>query len=327
MKYSKMMAAMLLAAALAVPGQFAMAQEAAGTAALAEAAPQQGRLYESQGLKVMIPEAYDGLLVKDTAPGEAGRFLAVSEKASVEAAQKEGGEAAGAGWIFSLGRVTEAELHQMLCHDMLGAELIAKDQEGHYYIYYHPTDVRYVRENQEAMVRDQAQWTKLNAWAWDYAHDGFIKDNGLEPLTADNSNIGIYLANFLYGSGEAYTLCKNDEAPVLADGFSPLAYGEKLLYGVSYKSARNNPQIKFKYYTLVLPRERVRLDFFIGKDKENYVQEVHEGWTNYLYHATFQDKEMKVTAVMAKWLEDLKAYHEKMGKAGTLESVGEWDIR
>ena len=29
MKYSKMMAAMLLAAALAVPGQFAMAQEAA----------------------------------------------------------------------------------------------------------------------------------------------------------------------------------------------------------------------------------------------------------------------------------------------------------
>jgi len=114
---------------------------------------------------------------------------------------------------------------------------------------------------------------------------------------------------------------------VLADGFSPLAYGEKLLYGVSYKSARNNPQIKFKYYTLVLPRERVRLDFFIGKDKENYVQEVHEGWTNYLYHATFQDKEMKVTAVMAKWLEDLKAYHEKTGKAGTLESVGEWDIR
>lgn len=81
---------------------------------------------------------------------------------------------------------------------------------------------------------------------------------------------------------------------------------------------------KFKYYTLVLPREGVRLDFFTGKDGENYVQEVHEGWTNYLYHATYQDKSLKAYNVMAKWLEDLKAYHEKTGTAATLEAASAW---
>ena len=206
----------------------------------------------------------------------------------MEAAQKAGETESGAGWIFSLGRLTAEQLHEKLRHDMSGAELIAKDSEGGYYIYYHPTDVRYVRESQEDMVRDQRQWTKLNAWGWDYVHGDFIRDNGLTPVTADNSNIGIYLANFIYGQPEAYTLGKNGEAPSTADGFSPLPYVEKLLYGASYRSAKDIQMRKFKYYTLVLPREGVRLDFFTGKDGENYVQEVHEGWTNYLYHARWQ---------------------------------------
>ena len=322
MKSGKILAALLAAAVLAAPGNFALAEEAVPAVA-AEAEAGQGRLYESQGLKLRIPEAYDDLLLKDTTAQE-GSFFAVSEKASVEAAQKAGETESGAGWIFSLGRLTAEQLHEKLRHDMSGAELIAKDSEGGYYIYYHPTDVRYVRESQEDMVRDQRQWTKLNAWGWDYVHGDFIRDNGLTPVTADNSNIGIYLANFIYGQPEAYTLGKNGEAPSTADGFSPLPYVEKLLYGASYRSAKDIQMRKFKYYTLVLPREGVRLDFFTGKDGENYVQEVHEGWTNYLYHATYQDKSLKAYNVMAKWLEDLKAYHEKTGTAATLEAASAW---
>ena len=324
MKRGKILAAMLMAAALAAPGNFALAEEAAAPAVAAETEAGQGRLYESQGLKLRIPEAYAELLVVENIPGQEGRLFAVSEKASMEADQKAGGTGSGAGWIFSVHRVTEEKLHEILCGNMFGDSLIAKDAEGGYYIYSHPTDVRYVRESNEEMVRDQAQWTKLNAWSWDYVHGGFIQDNDLTPVTADNSNIGIYLANFIYGPTEAYTLSKNGEAPVMADGFSPLPYVEKLLYGASYRSARDTPMRKFKYFSLVLPRETVRLDFFTGKDGENYVQEVHEGWTNYLYHASYQDKDLKAYNVMAKWLEDLKAYHEKKGTAATLEAASEW---
>ena len=327
MKSGKILAALLVAAVLAVPGNLALAEEAAAPAATAKAEAGPVHFYESQGLKLKVPEAYDKLLLTETTPDQQGRFFAVTEKASVEAAQKEGGEATGAGWIFSLGRLTEKELHEKLCGDMSGAELVAKDAEGGYYIYYHPTDVRYVRESNEAMVRDQSQWTKLNAWGWDYAHGDFIKDNDLTPVTADNSNIGIYLANFIYGTPEAYTLAKDGEMPMLADGFSPLPYGEKLIYGATYRSARDTQMLKFKYYTLVLPREKVRLDFFTGKDGNNYVQEVHEGWANYLYRATYEDKDMKAVNVLAQWMADLKAYHEKAGTPATLEAVGSWDIR
>jgi hypothetical protein len=331
MKRGKLLSALLVAAALAVPGNFALAEKAAVPAASAEQAVSveapagPGRLYESQGLKLRIPEAYDELLLKDTTAQE-GSFFAVSEKASVEAAQKAGETESGAGWIFSLGRLTAEQLHEKLRHDMSGAELIAKDSEGGYYIYYHPTDVRYVRESQEAMKRDQEQWLKLNAWGWDYAHGDFIKDNNLTPVTADNSNIGIHLARFIYGPAEAYTLCKNEEVPVLADaGFSPLPYVEKLLYGASYRGTTGMQLRKFKYYTLVLPREGVQLDFFTGKDGESYVQEMHEGKTNYQYRITFEDKNVKAYDVMTKWLSDLKAYHEKAGKAATFEAASSWD--
>lgn len=326
MKRGKILAALLMAAILSAPGGFAMAKEPSEPVALAVAEESQGRSYERQGLKLRIPEAYDELLLIGTGPDQEGIFFDVSEKASVEAAQREGENVVGAGWIFSLARVTEDELHRKLCEVMTGAELIAKDAEGGYYLYCHPTDVRYVRESQEAMKRDQEQWLKLNAWGWDYAHGDFIKDNNLTPVTADNSNIGIHLARFIYGPAEAYTLCKNEEVPVLADaGFSPLPYVEKLLYGATYRGTAGMQLRKFKYYTLVLPREGVQLDFFTGKDGESYVQEMHEGKTNYQYRVTFEDQDMKAYDVMAKWLSDLKAYHEKAGTAATFEAASSWD--
>ena len=326
MEYGRITAALLAAAVLVLPGQAALAKEAAAPAPAAAVQEVRSHWYESQGLKLRVPEAYAGLLVTELNPPEEGRFLAVAEKASVEAAQKEGAVDSGAGWIFSLARVTEEELHRKLCEVMTGAELIAKDAEGGYYLYHHPTDVRYMRESPEAMKRDQEQWVKLNAWGWDYAHGDFIKDNNLTPVTADNSNIGIHLARFIYGPAEAYTLCKNEEVPVLADaGFSPLPYVEKLLYGASYRGTTGMQLRKFKYYTLVLPREGVQLDFFTGKDGESYVQEMHEGKTNYQYRITFEDKNTKAYDVMTKWLSDLKAYHEKAGTAATFEAASSWD--
>ena len=110
MKSGKILAALLVAAVLAVPGNLALAEEAAAPAATAKAEAGPVHFYESQGLKLKVPEAYDKLLLTETTPDQQGRFFAVTEKASVEAAQKEGGEATGAGWIFSLERLTEKEI-------------------------------------------------------------------------------------------------------------------------------------------------------------------------------------------------------------------------
>ena len=52
---------------------------------------------------------------------------------------------------------------------------------------------------------------------------------------------------------------------------------------------------------------------------------MHEGWTNYLYRATYEDENLKAYDVMGKWLEDLKAYHKEAGTAATLEAASDWD--
>ena len=53
------------------------------------------------------------------------------------------------------------------------------------------------------------------------------------------------------------------------------------------------------------------LDFFTGKDGENYVQEVHEGWANYLYRGTFREPGFKAMKVLSQWFEDMQAAQEK----------------
>ena len=106
-----------------------------------------GHLYENDGLKLMIPLEYDELLITETPQDDRGAWLfSVSEKASVEAAKATGMDYEGAGWLFSIERIDEATLRDLLCNtDLSGTEVFARDDLGRYYLYRHPTDVRYVR--------------------------------------------------------------------------------------------------------------------------------------------------------------------------------------
>lgn len=47
---------------------------------------------------------------------------------------------------------------------MDGMEVFAKDDDI-CYLYTHPTDVRFVRENYDDVEKDQQEWTKINEWA------------------------------------------------------------------------------------------------------------------------------------------------------------------
>ena len=155
------------------------------------------RIFENDGKKLLVPlEYYDVVVTEMPENDEDGILFSVSEKASIEADKAQGGSGEGAGWLFSIGRVSEAQLQEMFSNDIPGAEAFAKDAEGNYYIYYHPTDVRIVRESYEGMGdetnEDWQQWTALNEWAWGKVRDTFIAENdGLEAfvLESDESEV------------------------------------------------------------------------------------------------------------------------------------------
>ena len=115
---------------------------------------------------------------------------------TVEAASREAAEAlgedpdeTGAGELFSIGRVSKEEAQKIVDEDIGNAEVFAKDENDKYYVFYHPTDVRYVRETPEQMTADQDQWIALNEWARnDVRNDIFKYSEGLTPVTLTSTS-------------------------------------------------------------------------------------------------------------------------------------------
>ena len=94
----------------------------------------------------------------DAGPFATFSAFSVATAITVDAARAAGMEFDGAGWLFGIERIDEAALQDLLCYtDLSGTEVFAKDGQGRYYLYCHPTDVRYVRENNVAMAADQAR--------------------------------------------------------------------------------------------------------------------------------------------------------------------------
>ena len=260
------------------------------------------RIYEPLGWRVSVPYGFDNRLVTEMPMGADGTFFVVSEKASIEAARKKGHDIEGVGWIFSLGMVSEARLHEILCGDMSGAELFAKDNSGNYFIYYHPTDVRYVRSDAWRMEKDQEKWSELNAWAWTDVRESFVGLNsGITKLTADNSDVGICIAKTMYESGTEYTISQNGKKTAPAKSFSAVPYGEKLLYGVSYEMLRKKTFPNDGYVSLDLPKEGIRLDFYTDGSGRTFVREVRQGSKDLVYEAVFEDESIRPMAVLSSW--------------------------
>ncbi len=308
MNCKKITASVLIAAfaAFSPAAAFTGSVEGAGTAQISEREATCFQ-YENGGFRLLIPKAYDNLLVTEIVKDRKdGVLYQVSEKASIDAAKHLSYGMRGAGWIFSIGRVDEGRRRELLCGDMSGAEIFARDANGQCYVYYHPTDVRYMRENNEAMKRDQAQWTMLNEWAHKKVRREFLKENGLETMVYDNSEIGIAIARAAYKSDVRYTVSTTQYGPIELKNFDAAPYAELLLQNAVYE--RTDAEVPDgEYVVLAFPDEGLRYDFFKLKDHENYVREVRPDGTETLYKAIFFYGSARASAVMQDWYDAMMA--------------------
>ena len=281
-----------------------------------------GLLYENGGLKLMIPLEYDELLqIEMPENDENGILLSVAEKASVEVAKAQGYDSDGAGALFSIGKIDEPRMFSLIQDtDLSGTEIFAVDAYGDYYVYYHPTDVRYVREDNEAMVRDQEIWSALNEWAFGSVRKSMLQENPqLMAMQIGTTDLDLHLARIAYIPGASYTLAGLEYGAVepKAGEFDAAPYLERLMNGVTYEYTDEEAP-DGEYLVLSFPEEGTRFDFFLMEGKENYIREVHEG-SDYaeVYLATFDDAETRATDVVKEW------YYAAVGAtpAGVVENA------
>ena len=268
-----------------------------------------GLICENNGFRLVIPLEYNELL--NVTPGtdgdENGVLFAVSEKASVEAAEKQGYGGDGYGELFAIGRITKDDLNKRLCYDMSGQEVFAQDADGNCYMFYHPTDVRFYRETTEQMTKDQEQWTKLNGWARGKARDSFLAENaGLTAVSCDNSEISMFLARAAYMDGANYTLSTTAFGPLAPKGVDAAPFVEKLLQNVTVEPVDSSETPDGEYVVLYFTDDDYRFDFFRMEGKENYCRQTWlNGENEQLYKLTFADGTIKASEVMQAWYDAL----------------------
>lgn len=173
-------------------------------------------LYDCGGLQAALPSEYTDLLTVSNASrfesaAEEQFLLSVSEKASVEAAEKDFGSGDGFGYLFGLAVVDQAGLEQLLCMDYPGTTVFATDGER-YYLYTEPTDVQFYRSGGEIRTEseDWKTWEKLNELGPQVRED-FLTRNNLQSFTVQD-----YASQLAADSGDH--LCMKYYPYYLKDG-------------------------------------------------------------------------------------------------------------
>mgnify|MGYP007101902185 CR=1 FL=1 len=280
--------------------------------------------YEHNGLRLSIPQEYSKLLVVDMLKGR-GRLFTVSEKASILADKAQGGSGEGAGWLFAIGTVNETQLRDMLQHDMSGAEIFARDDAGVYYVYFHPTDVRLVRENyaQPGAVKE---WTVLNAWAHDTVRERFIADN--KRLTAEaygNTDLDIYLARATFDDVIQYTLGTPETHSWHPMDISPAPYAMRLMRNAQTEPLEAATAPEGDYVVLNFPKDGVRFDFFLAEGSENIYRQIGSNGREQLFRMKFADGRTKAGKVIKEWCDALSTAADRRALGYTADSLmGRW---
>lgn len=303
------------AAALATEAAAESATESAAEAATGTAEPQNNVVFENGGLQLLVPEEYvEELLIETPQDDAEGILFKVAEKASVDAAKELHGDEADTfdmGWLFSIGKVTEDEMHKKLCEDMSGMEAVAKDVDGNFYLYYHPTDVRFERVTSEEFDEGMERRTVLNDWA-NTVFESFAKDNAdiLSPVRYGNSDVQIYLARIAYMPDVNYTVSTLEYAQngaLSPAGVDAAPYVESLLTDADIDYSDDEAP-DGEYIVLNFPDENVRFDFFYLEEGQNYIRRVYtdeEGENSTLYKATFKDETVTANGIMDKFVKAL----------------------
>lgn len=266
------------------------------------------KTYKNGSYVLNIPGKYDNQVdTKILKTDPYGKLFTVSELASIEAAKAKNYETDGIGWLFAIGVLGEDKIGTMLCGDMSGVEVFARDGQWNYYLLYHPTDVRYFRENESAMRRDEKKWRTLTEWVGTSVAQDFIKDNpGLVPVSFDNSEIGIRLARIMFKQ-DTYTISTNEFGPLNPNGVNPTPYVDTLIKDARYEYADIKDTPDGEYVVLSFPKEGVRFDFFLQTGHRNYVREVRSDGSEILYKATFKNSTIEASDIMNRWYHELAA--------------------
>lgn len=278
------------------------------------------------GIVLNVPsEATELVLVDMPQDDPDGMLFRVSEKASVEAGEADGHDASwGDGWLFGIRRVNADTLHEMLCYDMSGADVFAKDADDNYYIFTHPTDVRLYRSD-DSYEQAMEQWTALNTWAWDDVRADILTENSaLEPFERGNSMLDMYLARAAYQPDADYVLSTTEFGPLAPNGVDAAPYAERLMSGngVVYEGADVSETPDGEYVVLSFPADNVRFEFF--RAAGGYVRTVWGDGSVELTKLTLPDG-AEASGVAQEWYDELAAA-EDMSLLGYTpdDLVGRW---
>lgn len=271
-----------------------------------------GTAVDKQGIKFEIPETISDLVTVEDGVDE-NTILAVYENASVEAAQALGEENEGAGFIFSISTISEEELKKFRCGDMSGMEVFAEDEDV-YYVFNHPTDVRFVRESYdgEGIEEEQEHWSMINEWANQEVRKEILANNPeLDPESYTNTYLDMLLARAAYEPGTKYELRSLAYGPDPLDPatLSDNDFAEELAEDFTYEELPDAqaPDGEYEVLAFDVDGEEVRYDFFHASDSKNLIREVRKvGEEEYetLYQATAKDADdvdETTTDIMEEW--------------------------
>ena len=284
--------------------------------------------YELGPITIPFPQEYSELLYRNIYGTDEGEdvdeevIIVIQERASKEAAEAMGEDVDdGVGELFRIIRVSENRLHEMLCGDMSGEKVFAKDSTGKYYVICYPTDVRYVRETNEKMNEDIEQWTKLNSWARGDLPDDIIEcSSDLSAVTFTNTMLDMYLARIAYAKDVKYTISTTEYGPLEPGKFDGTKYAEYLLDG-NFVTVDEKEAPDGEYVVLNFPDEEVRYDFFTAD--ENLVREIRGDYTTF-YRRAFPGS-VTNTEAMQGWYYDIAEQTGKKEDYKELDPfIGEW---
>lgn len=268
-------------------------------------APQVWGNYEVDGVKFDIKPKVNSLVTVELAEeNENGLLFTVYETAS-----KEATGLAGAGELFGIGKVPEDRLHAMLCGDMSGADVFAKDEDDNYYIFYHPTDVRFDRANDSEWEAGWAQWTMLQEWT-DTVTDSIESKNSLEHISFSNTPVDILLARAAWDGETSYTITGSEYGTVETKDFDAAPYVDFLLRHMFYMT-EDEEMPDADYISITFSNDDMRLDFY--ENLGGYVRCV-SGDYEILYEAAWEDEELNTISVIEAM------YHAACEKAGLREA-------
>ena len=239
--------------------------------------------FTSAGFTLSVPNEYADLLIVDTTVHTEpdGTFFSVHEKASVEASQEmyPDDPTMKGGFLFGIGRIDEDAFHRSMMAGMTGMDVFARDNEGAYYIYYHPTDVQLIRAG-DYTDADWEQWSDLCEWANDVKATFLFDNAALNPYERTYSEVDCILHYIAYGDGSARLRYKHGDAiytPELADSMPHL---EQLLDDVMFYPLREGefaPEGNYITLDTTTLFDHVSFDFFTDEGQQHIIRQ------NYLY--------------------------------------------